>query len=143
VWYAAPPYWDCTSARPSQQSSFSGTRTAVTFQLAMARTEVVVTGPSKMPYPCTHWNSAPDRFTPCGTTVLPAASTSLLPATCSAGAPVRTSLWTKTPAGGTVVAVAVSLSYAFAVYEWTPGLTPARVSAYGAVVSVPTRVPPS
>src|SRR5882757_1331599 len=69
-----------------QHASFSGTRTAVTCQLLMAVTDAWSTGPSQIPLPCTQANSAPDRLTPCSVTVLPVASTSLLPDTCSCGA---------------------------------------------------------
>ena len=89
AWYAAPAYCGCTFDWPSRQSSFSGTRTMFAFHEAIAATEASSTGPSKMPLPCTHANSAPERFTPCGTKTMPVPSTSWLPETCSAGAPVE------------------------------------------------------
>ena len=45
-------------------------------------------GPWKMPLPCTHAYSVPERSTPCSTTVSPLALTSLFPDTCSCGAVV-------------------------------------------------------
>src|SRR5262245_27422458 len=72
--------------RPSQHSSLSGIRTALIFHDAMASIAASSTGPSQTPYPCTHMNSPPDRFTPRRRTVVPLVSTSLLPETCSAGA---------------------------------------------------------
>ena len=70
-----------------QHASFSGTRTAFTGpQLLIAVMEAWSFGPSKMPLPWTHAYSVPDRSTPCSTTWLPFASTSLLPDTCSCGA---------------------------------------------------------
>jgi hypothetical protein len=59
-----------------------------TFQAAIAATDASSAGPSKMLFPCTQANSAPERFTPCGTKTLPVLSRSWLPETCSAGAPV-------------------------------------------------------
>ena len=75
-----------------QHASFSGTRTALTGpQLFIAVMDAWSFGPSKMPPPWTHLYSVPERFTPCSTTVLPLALTSLLPDTCSCGAePVTT-----------------------------------------------------
>lgn len=45
----------------------------------IARIETVLLGPSKNPYPCWHWYSVPDRFTPSRRTVRPEASTRWLP----------------------------------------------------------------
>src|SRR5438552_2401066 len=70
---------------PSQQSSFSGTRTAFTPQEAMAATDPSSVGPSKTPQPCAQAYSEPDRFTPATRNADPEASTSLLPATFRAG----------------------------------------------------------
>src|SRR5690348_6482499 len=72
--------------RPSQHSSLSGMRTVLAFQSAIALTEASSTGPSKMPYPWTHMNSPPERLTPSSRRVVPPASTSLFPETCSSGA---------------------------------------------------------
>src|SRR3954454_14609934 len=84
LWYSDPlgvPYV------PSQQSSLSGSRTVWMFHAFMASTEAWSgCAPSKMPLPCTQANSALDRLTPSSRYVLPAAVTSLLPETCSAGA---------------------------------------------------------
>src|SRR5215472_18311711 len=72
----------------SQQSSFSGTRTAFTpAQLATAAVAVLSTGPSKKPPapkpPCgMHSYSLPERFTPHSVTVWPALLTRWLPDTC-------------------------------------------------------------
>ena len=49
---------------PSQQFEFSGTRTAFAFQPAIASIDAASEGPSKMPQPCTHAYSVPERFTP-------------------------------------------------------------------------------
>src|SRR6266700_84025 len=43
-------------------------------------------GPSKIPLPCTHAYSVPERSAPCSTTCWPLALTSLFPDTCSCGA---------------------------------------------------------
>src|SRR4051812_43324809 len=74
------------SESPSQHSSLSGMRTAFAFQSAIAWIAASSTGPSKMPRPCTHMNSPPDRLTPSSRRVVPSASTSWFPDTCSAGA---------------------------------------------------------
>src|SRR5258708_39973622 len=107
------------SDAPFQQSSFSGTRTALMFQLAIQTTARASTGQSKIcdaanPAWGTQPNSAPDRFVPRSTTVLPLASSSLLPDTCSAGAPAKPGLPTKMSVA-CEVAVAVLLSKARAV----------------------------
>ena len=72
-------------------------------------------GPSKIPQPCTHAYSVPDRSTPCSTTGVPEALTSWLPDTCSCGAVevVDTTL-TET---GADVALLPTLSTASAVSE--------------------------
>src|SRR5215510_15056652 len=67
---------------PSQHASFSGTRTALAFQAAMACTDSMLAGPSKMPRFCTHWYSVPERFTPRSCTVSPAAFWIRLPTVC-------------------------------------------------------------
>src|SRR5437764_11107540 len=73
---------------PSQQSSFRGTRTVLTpCHEAMAATEASSDQPSKMPRPCTHWYSVPDRLTPWRAIVRPAPSTSRLPETWTARTP--------------------------------------------------------
>src|SRR5258708_33984370 len=62
-------------------------------------------GPSKIPPPCTHLYSVPDRSTPCSMTRSPPALTSWLPATWSCGAaPAATARLTGgVGAGGTGV----------------------------------------
>src|SRR3954453_4814327 len=73
--------------RPSQHSSFSGTRTARTFHAFMASMAALSTGPSQTPRPCTHMNSPPDRLTPSSRYAAPVdALTILLPETFSLGA---------------------------------------------------------
>src|SRR5205085_10807680 len=63
-----------------------GTRTAFTFHVVMAATLAWPDGPSKIPHPCAHAYSVPERFTPSNTTGEPTASTIRVPATSSAGA---------------------------------------------------------
>jgi len=69
---------------PSQQSSFSGIRTAFALQLAIAATEAPSLGPSKMPQPWMQANSVPERLTPWSSTCVPDALISRLPSTWSA-----------------------------------------------------------
>ena len=60
-------------------------------QLFIADIDAWSLGPSKIPLPCTHLYSVPERSTPCSTTVAWFALTSLFPDTCNcsaAGAPV-------------------------------------------------------
>ena len=72
-------------------------------------------GPSKIPLPCTHAYSVPERSTPCSTTWAPLAFSSLLPDTCSCGAvDVAETTATETAAD---VAVLPALSNASAVSE--------------------------
>jgi hypothetical protein len=78
-------YWGWTYDSPFQQASFSGTRTAFTFQLFIAVTDAWSIGPSQMPWPFTHEYSPPARFTPRSTTRRPRAVNSPLPDTCRAG----------------------------------------------------------
>src|SRR5215467_13749073 len=54
----------------------------------MAVTAAWSTSPSKMPLPCTHSYSAPDRLIPRRITCAPDALSSLLPDTCSCEAPL-------------------------------------------------------
>src|SRR3977135_541254 len=68
----------------SQQSSLSGTRTALMCQLAIAATEPASLGPSKMPQPWIHAYSVPERLTPSKRTGCPAALSNRLPDTRSA-----------------------------------------------------------
>src|SRR6476469_1036367 len=79
--YRAPANRGGTPGSPSQQLSFSGTRTALACQRAIARTEAAVAGPSKMPWPWTQAYSVPERLTPWMTTTWPRASSRRLPAT--------------------------------------------------------------
>src|SRR5215813_7234707 len=72
-----------TYESPFQQASFSGTRTALIPCCFMTRIDATVLGPSKIPAPCAHMNSVPERSTPRSTTRSPVALTSLLPETCS------------------------------------------------------------
>src|ERR1700761_3104058 len=66
---------------PSQQVSFSGTVTASMSHDFITSIEAVSLGPSKKPYPCWHWYSVPERFTPSSRTGRPARSTSCAPRT--------------------------------------------------------------
>src|SRR5436305_3967617 len=66
---------------PSQQSSFSGTRTKLTCQAAIARTDATLEGPSKMPHPWMQAYSGPERSTPRRITVRPRASRRCAPTT--------------------------------------------------------------
>ena len=61
-------------------------RTALTPQDFIAETDAWSLGPSKMPWPSTHMNSVPARFTPCNSTGRPCTLTSRFPDTCSRGA---------------------------------------------------------
>src|SRR5437588_12433089 len=70
---------------PSQQSSFSGRRTALIRQDAIAVTLLASLGPSKMPHPCTQAYSVPARFTPSRRTGAPLLSTNRLAETRRAG----------------------------------------------------------
>src|ERR1700716_1355943 len=89
AWYWAaetPPVGE--PLMPSQQSSFRGTRTVFTpCQEAMAATEASSEGPSKMPRPCTHWYSGPERLTPWSWIVEPEPLTRWLPETWIARTP--------------------------------------------------------
>src|SRR5512142_1341912 len=76
-WYVDPEYCALTPLIASQQSSFSGTRTALMFHFCMAATAAESTCPSKMPQPCTQAYSVPEWFTPRRWTTLPAESTML------------------------------------------------------------------
>src|SRR5262249_20606511 len=58
--------------------------TAFTRHDAIAAIDVASEGPSKMPHPCAHAYSAPDRFTPSSRTGVPFWSTRWLPLTCTA-----------------------------------------------------------
>ena len=64
AWYAAPLYSATASLVPSQQSSFSGTRTAVTFQVRIAVIDAWSIGPFQIPLPLMQANSPPERLTP-------------------------------------------------------------------------------
>ena len=66
---------------PSQQSSFSGTRTAFTCHAPMAAIDAWSDGPSKMPQPCAQAYSVPERSTPSSRSGRPAAFTSWFPTT--------------------------------------------------------------
>src|SRR5258708_14052259 len=66
---------------PSQQSSLSGMRTELIFQLTMARMAASSTGPSKIEVVSTHLYSEPDRLTPRNRTSCPDASTMRLSTT--------------------------------------------------------------
>src|SRR5690348_12047426 len=88
LWYAAPPYRESTSLRPSQQSSLSGIRTAVMCQAASAAKDGSSAGPPQEPEHCTHMNAPPDGFAPRGRTVVAAASTRWVHDTCGVGAVV-------------------------------------------------------
>src|SRR5947208_374281 len=70
----------------SQQSSFSGIRTALIFQVFIAWTEAASFGPSDMPHPWTQAYSVPMRFTPCSATFWPSELTSLFACTCRGSA---------------------------------------------------------
>src|SRR5271170_4138228 len=69
----------------NQQSSFSGMRMALTFQLRMACSDASSEGPSKIPLPWMQLYSVPERLTPRSCTSLPSGSTSLLPEADSTG----------------------------------------------------------
>ena len=79
--YLAPVYSGLTPLMPSQQSSFSGIRTALTCHDAMALIEAALLGPSKTPQPWTHAYSEPERLTPWKRTRRPFASRRRLPTT--------------------------------------------------------------
>src|SRR3984893_343093 len=68
----------------SQQSSLSGTRTALMCQLAIAATEAASFGPSKMPQPWMQAYSVPERSTPSKRIGGPAPFNSRFPDTRSA-----------------------------------------------------------
>ena len=61
---------------PSQQSSLSGIRTALTCQDTMARMAASVSvGPSQIPQPSAQAYSAPERLTPVSLMIAPCRST--------------------------------------------------------------------
>src|SRR3989442_9024795 len=72
----------------SQQSSFSGMRTAFTRQVLIASTEATSFEPSEKPQPWTQAYSVPERLTPCSRTACPRELTSWLPWTRSPESPV-------------------------------------------------------
>src|SRR6516164_707437 len=82
----APAYAGLTYGWAFQQASFSGIRTALMPRFFIVVMDACPLGPSKMPCPCTHWYSVPERFTPCSPTCRPLALTSSLPDTCTCGA---------------------------------------------------------
>src|SRR3981081_3843612 len=88
----------------SQQSSLSGTRTALMCQLAIAATEPASFGPSKMPQPVMQAYSVPGRSTPSKRIGCPAALSRRLPETRSAR-----------PVGGGGAGVGVGVSVGVAV----------------------------
>ena len=91
---------------PSQQSSFSGTRTLFAPQLLMGASEAASVGPWKIPHPWMHAYSAPERATPWRTTGVPTLSTSRFPCTPRPGS------------GGTTGAPYRNASRMFAVVFW-------------------------
>jgi hypothetical protein len=88
---------------PNQQSSFSGTRTALTRQLAMAATDAESEGPSKIPHPWIQAYSVPERSTPRSCTGCPAPLTSSLPST-------RIDKGVAAPAGTELVTMAAAIT---------------------------------
>src|SRR5690242_20631032 len=108
-------------------------RTAWTFHVFIASIVDWSVGASHMPRPWMQANSPLDRLTPSMRYVTPAAVTSWLPDTCSAGAaPPRLSTMTEIVIG-LVVVVAPELSTARALTEYMPAATLVQANVYGAV----------
>src|SRR5947207_4686763 len=94
---------------PSQQSSFTGMRTAFAPQALIAEVEAASVAPSNSPQPCAHAYSLPERLTPATRSGAPQLVTSWLPDTEIPGGP---------PVGN------VSNAFANAHWDW---LTPLHV----------------
>src|SRR5205823_2261199 len=85
--YGPPWYCGFTLGRPSQQASFSGSRTVLIRQAFIAAIASRSVGPTHIAQPCAHAYSKLERLTPSRRTVPPLPSTSRLPTTEIAGLP--------------------------------------------------------